>query len=90
MQLGGLITSYDKLSQGTTSCIYVKDTLIQACFVDYKAPQFYFVDSLITFTVDTAIVTPVLCFGDTTGTILVQTSGGLNPLFNFDTLIHNV
>ena len=41
---------------------------------------------LDTFTVDTAIVTPVLCFGDTTGTILVQTSGGLNPLFNFDTL----
>ena len=82
----GLITSYDTLSQGDTSFIYVKDTIDPSCFVDYKAPQFYYVDSLITFTVDTAIVTPVLCFGDTTGTILVQTSGGLNPLFNFDTL----
>jgi gliding motility-associated-like protein len=82
----GLVTSYDTLSQGDTSFIYVKDTIDPSCFVDYKAPQFYYVDSLITFTVDTAIVTPVLCFGDTTGTILVQTSGGLNPLFNFDTL----
>jgi len=82
----GLVTSYDTLSQGDTSFIYAKDTIDPSCFVDYKAPQFYYVDSLITFTVDTAIVTPVLCFGDTTGTILVQTSGGLNPLFNFDTL----
>jgi gliding motility-associated-like protein len=64
----------------------LRDTLNQDCFVDYKADRFHFAEVLDTFTVDTAIVTPVLCFGDTTGTILVQTSGGLNPLFNFDTL----
>jgi gliding motility-associated-like protein len=79
-------TSYYTLSQGDTSYVYLRDTLNQDCFVDYKADRFHFAEVLDTFTVDTAIVTPVLCFGDTTGTILVQTSGGLNPLFNFDTL----
>ena len=79
-------TSYDSLSQGDTSYVYLRDTLNQDCFVDYKAPRFHYVETLPTFVVDTAIVTPVLCFGDTTGTILVQTLGGLNPLFNFDTL----
>ncbi|MDA9199383.1 gliding motility-associated C-terminal domain-containing protein [Schleiferiaceae bacterium] len=81
-----LTTSYYTLSQGDTSYVYLRDTLNQDCFVDYKADRFHFAEVLDTFTVDTAIVTPVLCFGDTTGTILVQTSGGLNPLFNFDTL----
>ena len=81
-----LITSYYDLSQGDTSYVYIQDTINPNCYVDYRAPQLYIVDSLETFTVDTAIVTPVLCFGDTTGTILVQTTGGLNPLFNFDTL----
>ena len=80
------VTSYHTLSQGDTSYIYLRDTLNQDCYVDYQAPRFHYVDSLPTFIVDTAIVTPVLCFGDTTGTILVQTLGGNTPLYNFDTL----
>ena len=56
------VTSYDTLSQGDTSYIYLRDTLNQDCYVDYQAPRFHYVDSLPTFIVDTAIVTPSIVF----------------------------
>ena len=80
------VTSYYALNQGDTSYIYLRDTLNQDCYVDYKADRFHYVDVLPTFTMDTAIVTSVLCYGDSTGTIQVLTSGGNVPLYNFDTL----
>ena len=80
------VTSYYTLNQGDTSYIYLRDTLNQDCYVDYKADRFHYVDVLPTFTMDTAIVTSVLCYGDSTGTIQVLTSGGNVPLYNFDTL----
>ena len=72
--LYGTQSSWYDLQPGDTAVVTVKD--VGDCPVEYNVPRTFIVDSIPKFVIDSVIVSPVLCFGDSTGSVEFLVSGG--------------
>ena len=76
------VSAFYDIAPGDTIRITVQDS--NECAINYNDTRFHVFDSIAKFVVDTAITSDVLCFGDTTGIIDIQISGGNAAVFSID------